>query len=214
MTKAVHETNIQYADKAGLKTVGIEVFAGATRNFSGAILKIKAAQPDIIFISVVRRGLRAAVAADAPASGQSHGRASHHGERLAGTSGRPRGRHRRDLLARRPRRALCGVRARGAQSSRHQAFRLPLDHGPHRCLPGDDPGDRAGRRRGPREGRGRAAQTRRDVEACRSASSSSTKAGLSQIVSYTHQMQKGEPVVVWPADQATGKMIWPSPTWR
>jgi branched-chain amino acid transport system substrate-binding protein len=38
--------------------------------------------------------------------------------------------------------------------------------------------------------------------------------GISQIVSYTHQMQKGEPVVVWPADQATGKMIWPSPSWQ
>jgi hypothetical protein len=38
--------------------------------------------------------------------------------------------------------------------------------------------------------------------------------GLSQIVAITHQMQKGEPVVVWPADQATGKLVWPSPTWR
>ena len=38
--------------------------------------------------------------------------------------------------------------------------------------------------------------------------------GLSQIVSYTHQMQKGEPVVVWPTEQATGKMIWPSPSWH
>ncbi len=38
--------------------------------------------------------------------------------------------------------------------------------------------------------------------------------GLSQIVSYTHQMQKGKPVVVWPAAQANGKIAWPSPTWR
>ena len=38
--------------------------------------------------------------------------------------------------------------------------------------------------------------------------------GLSQIVSYTHQMQKGEPVVVWPAAQANGKMMWPAPSWR
>src|SRR3954470_1699787 len=51
VTKAVHETNIQYAEKAGLKTVGTEGFAGTTKNFSGMILKIKAAQPDIIFIS-------------------------------------------------------------------------------------------------------------------------------------------------------------------
>jgi hypothetical protein len=27
-------------------------------------------------------------------------------------------------------------------------------------------------------------------------------------------MQKGEPVVVWPAAQANGKMIWPAPSWR
>src|SRR4029079_9448508 len=51
VTKAVHETNITYADEIGLKTVGTEGFAGATRNFSGAILKVKAAQPDIIYIS-------------------------------------------------------------------------------------------------------------------------------------------------------------------
>ena len=38
--------------------------------------------------------------------------------------------------------------------------------------------------------------------------------GLSQIVSYTHQLQKGEPVVVWPSAQANGKMIWPAPSWR
>ena len=37
--------------RPGLKTVGTEGFAGTTRNFSGIILKIKAAQPDIIFIS-------------------------------------------------------------------------------------------------------------------------------------------------------------------
>jgi ABC-type branched-subunit amino acid transport system substrate-binding protein len=41
-----------------------------------------------------------------------------------------------------------------------------------------------------------------------------SEGGLSQIVSYTHQMQKGEPVVVWPKEQATGKMIWPSPSWH
>src|SRR4029079_3447942 len=51
VTKAVHETNMQYAEKAGLKTVGTEGFAGTTKNFSGMILKVKAAQPDIIFIS-------------------------------------------------------------------------------------------------------------------------------------------------------------------
>jgi branched-chain amino acid transport system substrate-binding protein len=51
VTKAVHETNIQYAEKSGLKTLGTEVFASTTRNFQGPILKVKAAQPDIIYIS-------------------------------------------------------------------------------------------------------------------------------------------------------------------
>ena len=41
-----------------------------------------------------------------------------------------------------------------------------------------------------------------------------SEGGLSQIVSYTHQMQKGEPVVFWPPEQATGKIIWPSPSWH
>ena len=51
VTKAVHESGIPLADKVGLKTVGTEHFAGATKNFSGAILKVKAAQPDVIYIS-------------------------------------------------------------------------------------------------------------------------------------------------------------------
>jgi hypothetical protein len=38
--------------------------------------------------------------------------------------------------------------------------------------------------------------------------------GLSQIVAITHQIQKGEPVVVYPSDQATGKLVWPSQSWR
>src|SRR5438309_1716922 len=45
VTKAVQEHNAQFADNAGIKTVGIESFAGSTRNFAGIVLKIKAAQP-------------------------------------------------------------------------------------------------------------------------------------------------------------------------
>ena len=51
VTKAVHESGIPLADKVGVKTVGTEHFAGTTKNFSGAILKVKAAQPDVIYIS-------------------------------------------------------------------------------------------------------------------------------------------------------------------
>jgi ABC-type branched-subunit amino acid transport system substrate-binding protein len=31
---------------------------------------------------------------------------------------------------------------------------------------------------------------------------------------FTLQMQNGKPVVVWPPEMATQKVIWPSPTWR
>lgn len=31
---------------------------------------------------------------------------------------------------------------------------------------------------------------------------------------FTLQMQHGKPVVVWPSSVATGKVIWPSPTWQ
>jgi ABC-type branched-subunit amino acid transport system substrate-binding protein len=31
---------------------------------------------------------------------------------------------------------------------------------------------------------------------------------------FTLQMQGGKPKVVWPPEAATGKVIWPSPTWR
>ena len=51
VTKAVADTNAALAEKAGLKTIGSETFAGATKNFQGLILKIKAARPDIIYLS-------------------------------------------------------------------------------------------------------------------------------------------------------------------
>jgi branched-chain amino acid transport system substrate-binding protein len=31
---------------------------------------------------------------------------------------------------------------------------------------------------------------------------------------YTLQMQKGKTSIVWPPELATGKVVWPSPTWR
>ena len=31
---------------------------------------------------------------------------------------------------------------------------------------------------------------------------------------FTVQMQNGKVTVVWPAEVATGKVVWPSPTWQ
>ena len=38
--------------------------------------------------------------------------------------------------------------------------------------------------------------------------------GFPSSTDFTIQMQKGKVIVVWPAAQATGKMIWPSPSWQ
>jgi hypothetical protein len=38
--------------------------------------------------------------------------------------------------------------------------------------------------------------------------------GLSNIVAFTHQIQKGVPVIVSPANRATGKFRWPAPSWQ
>lgn len=40
------------------------------------------------------------------------------------------------------------------------------------------------------------------------------KGGRSIIVPFAHQIQNGQPVIIAPASQATGKIIWPSPSWQ
>jgi len=51
IAKTVYEIHKPIAEKQGIKTVGEEIFAPTTRDFTGIILKIRAAKPDIIYIS-------------------------------------------------------------------------------------------------------------------------------------------------------------------
>ena len=214
VTKAVHETNMQYAEKAGLKTVGTEGFAGTTQNFSGIDPEDQGGAARHHLHLVVRCGFGAAAAADAPAPGQGHGRASHHGERFAGPAGRPRGRHRRDLLARRYQAGRTP--SLRAPSSRPPTSRSSTISGPMGRMDSYLVMMQAIERAGAVDREKVAAELHKPGATWKRAGGEFkfNEGGLSQIVSYTHQMQKGEPVVVWPKEQATGKMIWPSPSWQ
>ena len=165
VTKAVHETNMQYAEKAGLKTVGTEGFAGTTKNFSGMILKVKAAQPDIIFISsfdaVSVPLLQQMRQLQVKAMDVHHIMANGSLARQADLEGVTGEIYWHEGLGG----PVCGPGTRRAQGVQHQALRLSLDDGPDGLLSGDDPGHRARRRRRPRKGRDGIAQTRRDLEA-------------------------------------------------
>ena len=208
--KAVDEKR-NFCRRVGLKTVGTEAFAGTTKNFSGIILKIKAAAPDIIYISSFD-------AVSVPLLQQMrqlqvHAMDVHHimANGLARPTGQPRRHHRRNLLARGHQRPVRDSPHRAARTPTSN-LRLSLDHGPDGRLSRHGAGDRTGRRGRPRKGRGRVAQARRGQAPRRRLQVQPGRPVADRVLH--HQMQKGEPVVVWPQDQATGKMIWPSPSWQ
>jgi len=213
VTKAVQKAGIPLAEKAGLKTVGTEMFAGATKNFSGLILKIKAASPDIIYISSFD-------AVSVPLMQQMrqlqvHAMDVHH------------------IMANGSMARQANLEGVTGEIYWHEGIGGPYSDIARTVL--KDAGikvfdylwtmgrmdaylvmiqaiERAGaidREKVRDELRKTGAVFKRP-----GGEFHFDAGGLSQIVSFTHQMQKGEPVVVWPQSQATGKMIWPSPSWH
>ena len=213
VTKAVHETNIKYAEKAGLKTVGTEGFAGATKNFSGLILKVKAAQPDIIFISsfdavsvpLLQQMRQLQVKAMDVHHIMANGSLARQAD-LEGVTGEIYWHE-----------ALGGPYSDLAREVLKQANIKLFDYlwtmgRMDAYLVMIQAIERAGavdREKVATELRKPGATWKRPGGEFKF-----SEGGLSQIVSFTHQMQKGEPVIVWPQAQATGKLIWPSPTWK
>jgi len=213
VTKAVHETNIQFAEAAGLKTVGTEVFAGTTRNFQGPILKMKAAQPDIIFISsfdavsvpLIQQMRQLQVKAMDVHHIMANGSLARQAD-LDGVTGEvywhealggPYADLARDVLKASDIKLFDYLWTMG----RMDAYLVMIQ---------------AIERAGAVDREKVAAELRKPGATWKRPGGEFqfSEGGLSKIVSYTHQMQKGEPVVVWPPDQATGKMIWPSPSWK
>jgi ABC-type branched-subunit amino acid transport system substrate-binding protein len=213
VTKAVHETNIQYAEKAGLKTLGTEVFASTTRNFQGPILKVKAAQPDIIFISsfdavsvpLLQQMRQLQVKAMDVHHIMANGSLARQAD-LEGVTGEvywhealggPYSELAREVLKAADIKLFDYLWTMG----RMDAYLVMIQ---------------AIERAGAVDREKVAAELRKPGATWKRPGGEFqfSEGGLSQIVSFTHQMQKGEPVVVWPPEQATGKMIWPSPTWK
>jgi branched-chain amino acid transport system substrate-binding protein len=214
VTKAIHETNAPHAEKAGLKTVGAETFASATKNFSGLILKIKAARPDIIYISsfdavsvpLIQQMRQLQVQAmdvhHIMASGSLARQADLEGVTgeiywHEGVAGGTYSEFARAVLKQADIRIFDYLWTIG----RLDSYLVMLQ---------------AIERAGAVDREKVAAELRKPGAVWKRPGGDFKfdAGGLSQIVALTHQMQKGEPVVVWPVDQATGKLTWPSPSWR
>jgi ABC-type branched-subunit amino acid transport system substrate-binding protein len=213
VTKAVRATNAKLAEAAGLKTVGDESFASATKNFSGMILKMKAARPDIIYLSsfdgVSIPMLQQMRQLQVKAMDVHHIMASGSLARqvnLEGVTGEiywhegmqgPYSELARAVLKDADIRTFDYLWTMG----RMDAYLVMIQ-----AI------ERAGavdREKVRDELRKPGAVFKRP-----GGEFQFNEGGLSQIVAFTHQMQKGEPVVVWPKDNATGKIVWPAPTWQ
>lgn len=213
VTKTVYNIYKGYSAKLGFKTVGSETFAGATKDFTGIILKIKAAKPDIIYISAFdsvssaliqqmrRLQVKAMDVHHLMASGALARQVN-----LEGVSGELywhegiKGPY-RDLAVRVLKIAKIKTFDYLWTGGRLDSYLVMIQ---------------AIERAGAVDREKVAAELRKpgakwiglggefDFDA----------GGLSNIVAFTHQIQNGVPVIVAPASQATGKFIWPAPTWQ
>ena len=213
VTKAVHEASAKFAEKAGLKTVGVEGFASTTKNFSGAILKVKAAQPDIIYISsfdavsvpLVQQMRQLQVKAMDVHHIMANGSMARQAD-LEGVTGEIYWHE--------------GLGGNYAEFTREVLKQANIEIFDYLWTVGRIDAylvmTQAIERAGAVDREKVATELRKPGAVWKHVGGEFQfdDGGLSQIVSYTHQMQKGKPVVVWPAAQANGKMAWPSPTWR
>ena len=213
VAKTVHEVHVPVAEKAGIKTLGAEVFASTTKNFSGLILKVKAAQPDIIYISsfdaVSVPLLQQMRQLQVQAVDVHHIMASGSLARqvdLEGVTGEvywhegmggPYSDFARQVLKDAGIATFDYIWTMGRMDS----YLVMVQ---------------AIERAGAVDREKVAAELRKPGAVWKRPGGEFkfNAGGLSQIVAFTHQIQHGEPVVVWPPEQATGKLIWPSPTWH
>jgi branched-chain amino acid transport system substrate-binding protein len=213
VAKAVHETHVPQAEKLGIKTVGTEGFASATKNFSGLILKIKAAQPDIVYISsfdavsvpLVQQMRQLQVKAMDVHHIMASGSLAKQVD-LEGVTGEiywhegvggPYSDLAREVLKQADIKTFDYIWTMGRMDS----YLVMIQ---------------AIERAGAIDRDKVAAELRKPGAVWKRPGGEFqfNEGGLSQIVAFTQQIQKGEPVVVWPAEQATGKLAWPSPSWR
>lgn len=213
VTKTIQGIFEGYAAKKGIETVGKETFAGTTKDFSGMILKVKAARPDIVYISAFdsvsiallqqMRQLRVE-ALDV-----------HH---IMATGS----------LARQTN--LEGVTGEvywleQFEGPYHELALRVLDKANINTFDYLWTGTRLSSYLVLMQAIERAGVVDREkINEVLSEPGATWKhlggefkfgsGGMSQIVAFTHQLQDGKPVIVAPPEKATGKLIWPSPTWQ
>jgi branched-chain amino acid transport system substrate-binding protein len=213
VTKAVQESDLPHAEKAGIKTVGSEVFAGSTKDFTGVILKIKALRPDIVYISsfdsvsvpLVQKMRQLQVQAMDVHHIMASGSLARQVD-LEGVTGEIywhegiRGPY-ADLASEVLKQADIKIFDYLWTMGRMDSYLVMLQ---------------AIERAGAVDREKVATELRKPGAVWQRPGGEFkfNEGGLSQIVAFTHQMQKGEPVVVWPNDQATGKLAWPAPSWH
>ncbi len=213
VTKTIFSLHKDVAEKAGIKTVGEDTFAGTTKDFTGVILKIKAAKPDIVFISafdgvsvpLVQQMRQLKVTAMDVHHIMANGSMARQ-VNLDGVTGEIywhegiKGPY-ADLTNRVLTKANIKVFDYLWTGGRTDAYLLMLQ---------------AIERVGELDRDKIAAELRKPGAVWQRPGGDFKldAGGLSEIVAFTHQMQGGQPVVVWPPEQATGKVQWPSPSWQ
>ncbi len=214
VTKAIVGVWEKKANAQGIKTVGKEIFSPETKDFSGIILKIKAARPDIVYVSsfdsvsiplmqqMRQLRVRAMDVHHVMATGSL---ARQLGGDLEGVSGEipwhqsMKGGDYRDLTVR-------VLKAAGIDmfdyiwTMGRMASYLVMVQAIERAGAVDR-------------------EKIRDVLATSTFGTPAgditfTEGGLALTTAFTHQIQNGTPVIVWPPDRATGELKWPAPTWQ
>lgn len=213
VTKTVQKIFKGYSAKVGIKTVGEETFAGTTKDFSGIILKMKAARPDIIYIasfdSVSIALLQQMRQLKVKALDVHHMMATGSLARQANLEG------------------VTG-----------EVYWLEQFKGPYHALATRVLGKAGintfdylwtGSRLSAYLVMIQAIERAGVVDRQKIADALNVKGatwkhlggefkfdagGLSDITAFTHQIQHGKPVLIAPPEIATGKIIWPSPSWQ
>jgi ABC-type branched-subunit amino acid transport system substrate-binding protein len=213
VTKTIHNIHKSVAEKAGLKTVGEDIFAGTTKDFTGVVLKIRAAKPDVIYISsfdnvsvpLMQQMRQLQVKAMDVHHIMANGAMARQAN-LEGVTGEIywhegiKGPY-SDLANRVLTRANVKIFDYLWTGGRIDSYLMMLQ---------------AIERVGELD-RDKIAEELRKPGAVWKRPGGEFKlgaGGLSEIVAFTHQMQNGQPVVVWPKAQATGQLKWPSPSWQ
>ncbi len=213
VTRTVHTIHKDVAKKAGLETVGEDIFAGTTKDFTGVILKIRAAKPDIIYISsfdgvsvpLIQQMRQLQVKAMDVHHIMANGSMARQ-TNLEGVTGEIywhegiKGPY-SELMNRALTRANVKLFDYLWTGARLDSYMMMVQ---------------AIERVGELD-RDKIAEELRKPDAVWKRPGGDfklDKGGLSEIVAFTHQMQGGQPVVVWPKAQATGQIKWPSPSWQ